>query len=90
MNRVGRPAAAMPFTTGANAAMAMGRRASGSEKAELEGPVAIVREVRNEPAPASGGNQFVLLLLAYPTAAVWPIAPLVELLLTPRRRRGLR
>jgi membrane-associated protease RseP (regulator of RpoE activity) len=85
-----RVAAAMPFTTGVNAAMALGRSVSGSEKVELKGPVAIVRELREEPGPASGGMRFGLLLLAYPIAAVWPIAPFVELLLTPRRRRGLR
>jgi len=30
-----------------------------------------------------------LALLAYPTSLVWPIVPLVEVLLTPRRRRAV-
>jgi regulator of sigma E protease len=83
-----RAAAAMPLTAGANAAKALARSVSGSEKVELSGPVAIVREARDEPRPASAGTRFALLLLAYPLAAVWPIAPLVELMLTPRRRRA--
>ncbi len=82
-----RRAALLPFTASATAALTLGREATGQEKVELAGPVAIAREVRGAQAP-SAGERFVLMLLAYPIALVWPIVPLVELLLTPRRRRA--
>jgi membrane-associated protease RseP (regulator of RpoE activity) len=82
-----RQAAVLPFTASTGAAVALGRQATG-EKVELAGPVAIVREVRDEKAPAPARERVALMLLAYPIALVWPIVPLVELLLTPRRRRA--
>ncbi|HLK92521.1 MAG TPA: PDZ domain-containing protein [Polyangia bacterium] len=78
-------AALLPFTASANTALTLARQATGQEKVELAGPVGIAREARVMQASSSAGERFVLMLLAYPIALVWPIVPLIELLLTPRR-----
>jgi regulator of sigma E protease len=82
-----RQAAVLPFTASVQTALTLAREATGQEKVELAGPVGIAREARGAHA-SSVGERLALMLLAYPIALVWPIVPLVELLLTPRRRRA--
>jgi len=80
-------AAATPIVSAFKAGESLRSDLAGARKADLGGPVGIVRTIAAEPARPLARTRFLLALLAIPTAFVWPISPFVELLLTPRRRR---
>lgn len=81
-------AAALPIVGAVKAVRPLWNDLRDAPKTELGGPIGIVRAVAAEPARPFAGWRFLLTLLATATAFVWPISPFVELLLTPRRRRG--
>jgi membrane-associated protease RseP (regulator of RpoE activity) len=77
-----------PGTPAAKAGLHTGDRIAAIDGVAPAGPIGIVRAIAAEPARPLARTRFLLMLLAYPTACVWPISPFVELLLTPRRRRA--
>jgi membrane-associated protease RseP (regulator of RpoE activity) len=81
-------AAVLPIVGAIRAAKPLWTDLVDAPKTDLAGPVGIVRAIGAEPARPFARTRFLLMLLAYPTALVWPISPFVELLLTPRRRRA--
>jgi membrane-associated protease RseP (regulator of RpoE activity) len=81
-------AAAMPVVGAVRASESLWSDLVDAPKTDLAGPVGIVRTIAAEPVRPFARTRFLLALLAYPTAFVWPISPFVELLLTPRRRRA--
>jgi hypothetical protein len=80
-------AAALPFVGAIRAGKLLWSDLADAPKADLAGPVGIVHAMSGQPARPHARIRFLLMLLAYPTAFVWPMSPFVELLLTPRRRR---
>jgi hypothetical protein len=81
-------AAALPIIGAIRAMKPLWSDLVDAPKADLAGPVGIVHAISSQPARPHASTRFLLALLAYPTAFVWPISPFVELLLTPRRRRA--
>ena len=82
-----REAAPMPITTAVETARTWWSDLVEVRQTDLSGPVAIAHALPIETDSANLRERFVLMLLAYPTALVWPMSLFVELLLTPRRRR---
>jgi membrane-associated protease RseP (regulator of RpoE activity) len=80
-------AAGLPIVGAIRAARPLWTDLVDAPRTELAGPVGIVRAIGAEPVRPLARSRFLLTLLAFPTALVWPISPFVELLLTPRRRR---
>lgn len=84
-------AVAMPVTTVVGDVRSQWSLLTGERKAELMGPVGIVRELsadETEPAvPPHAQSRLAAMLLAYPACLVWPISFFVELVFAPRRRR---
>jgi regulator of sigma E protease len=83
-------ALAAPIRTIMNDVSAARTWVVGQRRPELVGPVGIAREAASSEGVSARMTALILMLLAVPAGHMWPLAIVLELVLTPRRPRVRR